>query len=133
MKRILLGFGALVIFFAAIGIISGPPEATEPKSEAPAEVVDAFVDEHGEAPVLNPWNGSYPVVRDFLREHANDPASIKMDGCSDIFRSDDGWLVSCRYLGSNAFGGTVRSANWFTVSQGRVAMHPPDAYRVQLE
>jgi uncharacterized protein YgiM (DUF1202 family) len=76
--------------------------------------------------------GSYSEVRRYLRATANDPESIEVEQCTDVYTSDQGWLVGCDYRGDNAFGGTVRQSNWFTIVDGRVAeRHDPDAFSVE--
>lgn len=74
----------------------------------------------GDAPVKSPWDGSYPVVETYLQRVANDPDSIDMVGCTDVFKNKDGWLVGCQYRGKNAFGGTILTANWFRIQRGQV-------------
>lgn len=84
----------------------------------------------GDAPVPSPWDGSYPAVKQYLKQVANDPDSIKIDGCTKVYNTGKGWLVGCDYRGSNAFGGMVKQSNWFTIVHGNVVeMHDASAYR----
>lgn len=84
----------------------------------------------GEPPTPSAWDGSYLPVKQYLKQVANDPDSIKIDGCTKVYHSKDGWLVGCNYRGRNGFGGMIRTANWFTIRHGQViAMHESDAYR----
>jgi len=83
----------------------------------------------GAVPIYNGWDGSYYEVKFYLKQVANDPDSIKLDGCSKVYGSDSGWLVACNYLGRNAFGGMIRKSNWFTIRNGRVVnMEPASAH-----
>lgn len=83
----------------------------------------------GEKPVKSAWDGTYYVVENYLERVANDPDSIDVESCTDVYTTDDGWLVGCNYRGKNAFGGMIRKANWFTILQGNVVkMHPYSAY-----
>ena len=84
----------------------------------------------GEAPVASSWDGSYPAVKRYLRQVANDPDSIKIAGCTKVYHTDKGWLVGCDYRGRNAFGGLVKQSNWFTIVRGKVKeMHDASAYK----
>jgi len=84
----------------------------------------------GPAPVQSGWDGSYYEVKRFLKQSANDPDSIAMAGCTDVsFVSGKGWLVGCNYRGKNAFGGLIKTSNWFIIRHGQVVkMEPGDAY-----
>ncbi len=84
----------------------------------------------GPRPEPSAWDGTYRVVRDYLRNIANDPGSIEMDACTQVYTTDDGWLVGCDYRGKNAFGALIRQSNWFTIRQGGVVkMEAATAYR----
>jgi hypothetical protein len=84
----------------------------------------------GEPPVRSGWDGSYPSVKEYLQRIANDPDSIKMDGCTEVYHIKNGWLVGCYYRGRNAFGGIVRQFNWFTIARNRVVkMDDASAYK----
>jgi len=79
-----------------------------------------FLTIHGEKPEQRSWDGSYRVVTDYLKSAANDPSSIDVEGCTEVYKGQSGWLVGCDFRGKNAFGALVKNSNWFTVSQGRV-------------
>lgn len=84
----------------------------------------------GQPPVQSSWDGSYYAVKQYLERVANDPDSIKIDGCTKVYHTSNGWLVGCDYRGRNAFGGMVRQSNWFTIFHGQVIqMHEASAYR----
>lgn len=74
----------------------------------------------GEKPKASGWDGSYYEVQNYLKTVAHDPGSIEMDGCTQVYHSDNGWLVGCRYRGKNAFGALIRQAQWFTIQRGQV-------------
>jgi uncharacterized protein (UPF0297 family) len=84
----------------------------------------------GEPPTQSAWDGSYYAVERYLKKVANDPDSIKMDGCTNVYQTESGWLVGCNYRGRNAFGGMIRQSNWFTIIHDQVIqMHDSDAYK----
>lgn len=84
----------------------------------------------GNPPQPSVINGTYRVVRNYLRNVMNDPESLEMDGCTRVYESPDGWVVGCDYRGRNAFGGMVRQSNWFVIRHNRVVeMKEPGAYR----
>lgn len=60
------------------------------------------------------------AVKEYLRQVMNDPDSLVLDGCTNVFSTKQGWLVGCNYRGRNAFGGMIRQANWFTIRKGHV-------------
>ena len=74
----------------------------------------------GKPPVASAWDGSYSAVERYLEQVANDPDSIKISGCTEVYHSKDGWLVGCDYRGRNAFGGIIRQSNWFTIRHNNV-------------
>jgi hypothetical protein len=77
---------------------------------------EAFV---GEAP-QRARDGTYPVVRDYLVSRAHDPRSVRVESCSELTRSDDGWAVVCDWRATGRTGATVRSRNRFVIRQGQV-------------
>lgn len=83
----------------------------------------------GSPPEPSTWDGTYREIRDYLERVANDPDSIKIDACTKVYHTADGWLVGCDYRGRNAFGGIIRQSNWFTIVDGRVVeMHDFSVY-----
>lgn len=74
----------------------------------------------GDQPTKSAWDGTYPEVKTYLKRVANDPDSIDMVGCTDVYKNKDGWLVGCQYRGKNAFGGMILTANWFRLRRGQV-------------
>lgn len=84
----------------------------------------------GNPPVRSAWDGSYAEVERYLKIVANDPDSIDIDKCTQVYHTKSGWLVGCVYRGKNGFGAMVRNANWFTIVKGRVTnMEPADKYK----
>jgi len=60
----------------------------------------------------------------------NDPESLEMDACTEVYYVTDGWLVGCDYRGRNAFNAMIRQSNCFIIRQGRVvSMKDGSAYR----
>jgi len=77
-------------------------------------------DRIGIRPRKSDWDGSYPVVKEYLKQVANDPSSIKIESCTEVFQTKDGWRVGCDYRGKNSFGAMVLESNWFTIRNGEV-------------
>ena len=83
----------------------------------------------GEPPKPSGWDGSYHEVKSYLKRAANDPDSIEIDRCTNVYHTKNGWLVGCDYRGRNAFGGMIRQSNWFSIVHGTVVeMHDASAY-----
>jgi hypothetical protein len=86
----------------------------------------------GARPTPSAWDGTYRVVTSYLREIANDPGSIDVDSCTEVYHVEDGWLVGCDYRGANAFGGMIRASNWFIIRHDQVVrMEEASAYRAR--
>lgn len=84
----------------------------------------------GEKPVGSAWDGSYRVVKDYLKSAARDPDSVEIDSCTGVLEAQEGWVVGCDWRARNGFGGMNRESNWFVVRQGRVVeMKSAGAYR----
>lgn len=85
----------------------------------------------GKPPIQSGWDGTYHVVKSFLKSAAKDPDSIKLSKCTDVKVDDkEGWLVGCEYFGKNSFGATVRNSNWFIVKHNKVTKkYPISAYK----
>jgi hypothetical protein len=104
--------------------------AKEKKAAAEKAKQDAIVAKFGRMPVASAWDGNYYEVERYLKKVANDPDSIDLDGCTKVYKVNEGWLVGCDYRGRNAFGGMIRKSNWFTIRhQQVVAIHEPNAYK----
>ena len=90
----------------------------------------ARIERFGPVPQRTGFSGIYyGAVRNYLREVANDPSSIDIRSCTNVYQIDSGWLVGCDYRGANAFGGIVLQSNWFTIVHGRViAMEAASRY-----
>jgi hypothetical protein len=74
----------------------------------------------GNPPHRSAWDGTYRVVEDYLKQIANDPDSIKMESCTGVNYSNNGWVVDCNYRGRNAFNGLIRKSSRFTIVHDRV-------------
>lgn len=67
----------------------------------------------GEAPVPSWYDGSLTPVRQFLRENANDPDSIKFVGCEPPTLTPTCWESKCQFRAKNAFGALVLETKTF--------------------
>lgn len=84
----------------------------------------------GPVPEASAWDGTYREVKDYLKATMNDPSSLEGLECTQVHHVDRGWLVGCNYRGRNAFGGMIRTANWFIIRNRQVVeMLPFSAYR----
>lgn len=105
--------------------LSSPEQASKEKNEH----LQAFVPALGPIPTQSGWDGSYAAVDRYLKTIANDPSSIKIEGCTNVQYEPVGWAVRCNYRGKNAFGGVVVESNWFIIRNNQVLMmQPPEAY-----
>lgn len=96
-------------------------EKKDSKYQKENKVYTDYIDKHGDRPEVSSWDGSYSVVKEYLKLMANDPSSIEMAGCSAAsWGNPMGWEVSCVFRGNNAFGGKVKSAKVFYISKQRV-------------
>jgi hypothetical protein len=121
---------ALIAVLVHGGWLSGLTERRAGTPAAPAAVLteaelaereaelarEAFL---GEAP-QRARDGTYPIVRDYLVSRAHDPRSVRVESCTELTRSDDGWLVVCDWRATGRTGATVRSRNRFVIRQGQV-------------
>jgi len=104
-------------------------EKEKRKQEKLKKEREARIAKFGEPPTQM-WDGSYYAVERYLKRVANDPDSIVIDGCTEVYHTKSGWLVGCDYRGRNAFGGMIRQSNWFTIVHDQVIqMHDASAYR----
>jgi len=110
--------------------IKAKAAAEDAKRRAAAAETTARIKNFGNAPAVSSLDGSYREVERYLEAVAHNPESVKIRGCTKVFHTEGGWLVGCDYTATNAFGGTVRASNWFTIAHGKVlAMREADAYR----
>lgn len=98
-----------------------------PKSEQQIKQEAKF----GPKPTASTWDGSYYEVKRYLEKVANDPDSIKIQGCTPVSVDEkSGWVVGCDYRGKNAFGGVIKNSHWFVIKNGQVVkMLPADSYK----
>lgn len=84
----------------------------------------------GQAPEQSSRDNSVSIVKQYLREVAKDPSSLKFESWSEIyFNKEDGWIVYCVYRGKNSFGAYTKDANWFVIRYGQVVdVKAPDVY-----
>lgn len=81
---------------------------------------EKWVKLYGEPPKQYSYHGPYYQVTSYLERIANDPDSIDVESCTQVYMGDDGWVVGCTYRGKNGFGGLIRKSSWFTLINGRV-------------
>lgn len=75
----------------------------------------------GPRPTVSPWNGAALAVSSYLRLAANDPDSIEIVACGDLYTDGNFWTQDCAYRGSNAFGATVLNSTRFFIQHEAVA------------
>ncbi|MBH0090419.1 hypothetical protein [Pseudoalteromonas sp. NSLLW218] len=73
----------------------------------------------GEPPSNYPFIG-YPVITNYLEGILNDPNSLEMEKCGDVYKGQYGWLVSCSFRAKNGFGALVKSEKWFVIRKDLV-------------
>lgn len=67
-------------------------------------------------PKADPWNGVCYAIKDYLKENANDPGSIKYVECSYISKFSNGnYGQRVKYRGKNAFDAIVLNENYFVM------------------
>jgi len=76
----------------------------------------------GEEPKRSSYDGTYLSVKWFLKENMGDPASLKLEYCTQAYLSSAGWATQCTYRGKNGFGGMVKETNWFIVRKNAAVM-----------
>ena len=111
---------------AQVEPIKPPPTEAQKK----VAIIEA---KFGKQPSQSAWNGSYSEINRHLEAAANDPNSIKVEGCTAVsYDNKVGWLVGCDYRGKNKFGGLVRNFNWFVIrNQKVVKVLPSTAYKTR--
>jgi hypothetical protein len=93
---------------------------TPPEVLRKAEEQKELSAELGPKPEPSMWDGSYRAVNQYLQEHAHDPDSVKVDGCTSPMKTNKGWVVRCEYRAKNAFGAVVRGNTYFAIKQNTV-------------
>ncbi|MFA7667934.1 MAG: hypothetical protein WCX93_01160 [Burkholderiaceae bacterium] len=84
----------------------------------------------GEAPVASSWDGTYRPVNNYLDKALKDPDSLKVEGCTKVYHTKNGWLVGCDYRARNSFGGMARESKWFTIRHNVVVnVEEANAYK----
>mgnify|MGYP007078745396 FL=1 len=67
-------------------------------------------------PRASSWDGAVLAVKDYLKNNAHDPKSIKIVECSYIFEMSDGYYYQrVKYRGNNAFGASVLNEHYFQI------------------
>lgn len=144
MKNVFAAIGSLFLGMLLIALMTGPkstsvaitpppsPSATKLAKPSEAQLtLEKRQAKFGKRPEISAWDSSYRAVKTYLSDHANDPDSIKFAGCGEVMVDESkGWLVGCKWRGTNSFGGVVTNFNWFIIKHERVIdMLPATAYK----
>lgn len=74
----------------------------------------------GAEPEQSEVDGSVKIVKEYIKEYANDASSIKFLEWSKVSPAGEYWVVRCKYKGTNALGGIVTENVWFYIQDGKV-------------
>ena len=67
-------------------------------------------------PAASAWDGVCSCIKDYIKDNAHDPKSIKYVECSPILAFDNGlYGQRVKYRGKNAFGGLVLNEQMFYI------------------
>jgi hypothetical protein len=70
-----------------------------------------------EGPVMNSaWDGSVRQVKDYLKQHLNDPDSIQYEKWGPVMKAGWGYQVSVSYRAKNPFGAYILKQQRFTLN-----------------
>ena len=76
---------------------------------------DRLIAKFGPPPVSSWWDGSYYVIKSYIKDHARDPGSIEIISSSKVFCGTYGWSIDCSWRGRNGFGGYTTARHRFTI------------------
>ncbi|HOF98756.1 MAG: hypothetical protein BWZ11_00738 [Bacteroidetes bacterium ADurb.BinA395] len=79
----------------------------------------------GNKPAQSELDGSVGIVKDYIKENANDASSIKFIEWSKVSSFGEYWVVRCKYKGTNALGGVVTENMWFYIQNNQVIKSKP--------
>ena len=88
--------------------------ATARKAEAEKEALKQLC---GDAPRVSGWDGDLIAVTRFMKDNANDPGSIDVEGCTQPILTKKCWQSTCTVRGKNAFGATIANRPTFYIRQ----------------
>jgi hypothetical protein len=74
----------------------------------------------GDKPKQSDYDGSVPVVKQYVLKSANDESSIKFIDWSEVQAYGKFWVVRCKYKGSNSYGGIVTENRLYFIQNGIV-------------
>lgn len=74
----------------------------------------------GKEPEQSELDGSVKIVKDYIKNNANDASSIKFLEWSKVSPMGDFWVVRAKFKGSNALGGIVTTNKWFYIQNNEV-------------
>ncbi len=78
------------------------------------------LEKFGPKPQRTAVGGSYPEVETYLKANAAFPDSLSMEGCTECYYTENGWLVGCNYRQKDDFGITSSQFKWFTITNSTV-------------
>lgn len=109
MKKPIMWTAAILALLIFIGV------STDESTDADVETTDVDPEVAWQA---GPPESAYILVEHTLKRIAHDPGSVSVgsDACSRAGGNpDDGWIVTCRYRGTNALGATVLTSGDFRI------------------
>ena len=74
----------------------------------------------GPKPEQSEWDGSVKIVKDWLKQNANDADSIKYVDWSEIFTVGGNWGVRVKFRGKNSFGAYTLNNMQFEIRNGLI-------------
>lgn len=74
----------------------------------------------GEKPLQNELDGSVKIVKDYIKENAKNPESVKFIEWSKVTDAGENWAVRCKYEGKNSLGAVVTENMWFYIQNSQV-------------
>lgn len=74
----------------------------------------------GNKPEQSEVDGSVKIVKEYIKENANDASSIEFLEWSKVTPTGEYWAVRCKYKGKNALGGVVTENGWFYIQNNKV-------------
>ena len=94
-----------------------PAPAPKPKP-APVKLSPAEL-KFGPKPLRSSLDGSYVPVKSHLAKLSTTANSYKLMSCTNVYSTDNGWLVQCKYKTSATEDSTLTS-KWFLIRQNKV-------------
>jgi len=76
--------------------------------------------EMGAKPEVDPKDGSVKIVEEFVKSHAQNPATFEFFEWSEISADDSYWKVRCKYRGVASFDKELTTNAWFYIQNNKV-------------